>query len=89
MQQLVGGPSLAELDAEAEAASPASLICLPYFLGEKSPLHDPDLRGALVGLHLGHGRGDLFRACMEAVGFGFKNHVDAFGEAGIPLLNAR
>jgi xylulokinase len=90
VQQLVGGGvSLAELDAEAEAASPASLICLPYFLGEKSPLHDPDLRGAVVGLHLGHARGDLFRACMEAVAFGFRNHADAFIDGGIRLGRAR
>jgi xylulokinase len=87
-QQLVGGVPLAELDAEAEDATPASLICLPYFLGEKSPLHDPDLRGALIGLHLGHGRGDIFRACMEAVGFGFRDHVDAFSDRGIQLGQA-
>ena len=89
VQNLVGGPSLAELDAEADASAPASLICLPYFLGEKSPLHDPDLRGALVGLHLGHTRGDIFRACMEAVGFGFKNHVEAFADGGITLSSAK
>jgi xylulokinase len=89
IQHLVGSPSLAELDAEADRATPASLICLPYFLGEKSPLHDPDLRGAFVGLHLAHDRGDFFRAGMEAVGFGFKNHVDAFLDAGIPLASAR
>ncbi len=89
VQHLVGDASLADLDAEADVASPASLICLPYFLGEKSPLHDPDLRGAFVGLHLGHNRGDVFRACMEAVGFGFRNHVDAFVDAGIHLGSAK
>lgn len=89
VQNLVGGPPLAELDAEADASAPASLICLPYFLGEKSPLHDPDLRGVLVGLHLGHTRGDIFRACMEAVGFGFKNHVEAFADGGITLSSAK
>jgi len=89
IQHLVGSPSLAELDAEAEAALPVSMLCLPYFLGEKSPLHDPDLRGALVGLHLGQGRGEVFRAAMEAVGFGFKNHVEAFSEVGIVLRSAR
>jgi xylulokinase len=89
VQNLVGGPPLAELDAEADVSAPASLICLPYFLGEKSPLHDPDLRGVLVGLHLGHTRGDIFRACMEAVGFGFKNHVEAFADGGITLSSAK
>lgn len=88
-QHLFGDVPLHELDAQAEAAAPVSLLCLPYFLGEKSPLHDPDLRGAFVGLHLGQGRGHMFRACMEAVGFGFRNHVDAFRSAGIELGSAR
>ena len=88
-QATVGGPSLEELDQEAGPAAPASLICLPYFLGEKSPLHDPGLRGAFVGLHLGTTRGDMFRACMEATAFGFRNHVDAFAEAGVKLDQGR
>lgn len=88
-QELVGGPPLAELDVEADAATPASIICLPYFLGEKSPLHDPDLRGAFVGLHLGHRRGDLYRACLEAVAYGFRNHVEVFADAHLDLGDAR
>lgn len=89
VQALVGGVPLAVLDEEAASVAPASLVCLPYFLGEKSPLHDPDLRGAFVGLHLGHQRGDLFRACMEAVAYGFRNHVDAFRERSVGLGRAR
>lgn len=89
LQALVGGASLEELDREADAAQPASLICLPYFLGEKSPLHDPDLRGALIGLHLGSTRGDMFRALMEATAFGFRDHIDAFNEAGVRLGEGR
>jgi xylulokinase len=88
-QQLFGGVDLAVLDSEAAAAGPAQLICLPYFLGEKSPIHDPDLRGAFVGLHLGHTRRDLFRACMEAVAYGFRNHVEVFSDAGVELGPAR
>jgi xylulokinase len=88
-QQLFGGVDLAVLDSEAAGAGPAQLVCLPYFLGEKSPIHDPDLRGAFVGLHLGHGRGDLFRAAMEAVAYGFRNHVDAFSDAAVELGQAR
>ena len=88
-QQLFGGTDLAVLDAEAAAAGPAEVVCLPYFLGEKSPLHDPDLRGAFVGLHLGQGRGDLFRACMEAVAYGFRDHVEAFASRGLVMGEAR
>jgi xylulokinase len=89
LQALVGGAPLDELDREADEALPASLMCLPYFLGEKSPLHDPDLRGAFIGLHLGSTRGDVFRAGMEATAFGFRQHVDAFAEAGVQLGEGR
>lgn len=85
LQTLLGGTDLPTLDAEAAAQTPASLICLPYFLGEKSPLHDPDLRGAFIGLHLGSSRGDLHRAILEATAYGFRQHIDIFLERGMSL----
>jgi xylulokinase len=76
---------VAELEAEAIAATPAELICLPYFLGEKSPLHDPDLRGAFLGLHLGHTRGDMYRAILEGIAYGFRHHTEVFSERKVAL----
>ncbi|KGI68024.1 FGGY-family carbohydrate kinase [Mycolicibacterium rufum] len=84
-QALVGGVSLTDLDEEATPRPPAEILCLPYFLGEKSPLHDPDLRGVFAGMHLGHTRADMYRAVLEAIAFGFRHHVDVFGDIGIPL----
>lgn len=88
-QRLVGVDSIETLESQAAAAQPAELICLPYFLGEKSPLHDPDLRGAFLGLHLGHNRGDLYRAVLEAIAYGFRHHADIFAERGVTLGLAR
>lgn len=87
--QLVAPADRTVLEAEAGAKEPGGLICLPYFLGEKSPLHDPALRGAFVGLHLGHSRGDLYRAILESVAYGFRHHVDVFRECGVTLGSAR
>jgi xylulokinase len=84
-QSVSGGTPVAELEAEAAAAAPAELICLPYFLGEKSPLHDPDLRGAFLGLHLGHTRGDLYRSILEGIAYGFRQHAQIFAERGVLL----
>lgn len=84
-QALVGGAELTTLDDEAAQRPPAEVLCLPYFLGEKSPLHDPDLRGTFAGLHLGHTRADLYRSVLEAIAFGFRHHVDVFTDIGIPL----
>jgi xylulokinase len=88
-QGIAGDPTVSELEAEAAASDPAGLVCLPYFLGEKSPLHDPDLRGAFLGLHLGHTRGDLYRAVLEAIAYGFRHHTDVFAERGVVLGQAR
>lgn len=84
-QALVGGAELTALDDEAARRAPAEILCLPYFLGEKSPLHDPDLRGTFAGLHLGHTRADMYRSVLEAIAFGFRHHVDVFTDIGIPL----
>jgi xylulokinase len=59
------------LEAEAAESPPGArgLIALPFFMGARSVRLNPDARGALVGLSLGHGRGDIARAIMEGVAF--------------------
>ncbi|HWG74345.1 MAG TPA: FGGY family carbohydrate kinase [Acidimicrobiales bacterium] len=89
LQALLGGTDLSSLDAQAAARRPAEVLCLPYFLGEKSPLHDPDLRGAFVGLHLGHDGATLHRAVLEAIAYGFRHHLEVFGEVGVRVGDAR
>jgi xylulokinase len=88
---IVGDASLDQLDAEAQSTPPGShgVVCQPYFLGEKSPIHDPSLRGAFVGLHLASTRGDLFRSVLEAVAYGFRHHLDVLAERGVTLGPAR
>jgi xylulokinase len=84
-RELAGGASLEQLDAEGEAAGAGAggIVALPYMLGEKTPLNDPDARGAFVGLSLSHGRGHLFRAVLEGIAFGFRHHLDIFAELGL------
>ena len=55
---------------------------MPYFLGEKTPIHDPYARGTLVGLGLHHTLGHIWRAALEAVVFGFRHHIEVFEELG-------
>lgn len=81
---LAGGASLATLDDEAITSDPGAggVVALPYLLGEKTPIHDPDARGAFIGITLATRRGDLFRAVLEATAFGFRHHLDVFAELG-------
>jgi xylulokinase len=88
-QDTLGGVDLVILDLEAGASKPGALLTLPYFLGEKSPLHDPDLRGAIMGLHLGTTRGDLHRSFLEGIAYGFRQHMEIFASRGLQLNSPR
>jgi xylulokinase len=78
----LGDEPHARLDRLAADVPPGAdgLILLPYFLGEKTPIHDPYARGTLVGLGLHHTLGHIWRAALEAVTFGFRHHVEVFEE---------
>lgn len=75
---------LKNLDTEAEKLMPAAdgLVVLPYFLGEKTPLFDPNARGVFFGLTLAHSQAHIFRAILESVIYGFRHHIEVIEEMG-------
>jgi xylulokinase len=75
---------LDRLAADVPAGS-EGVVLLPYFLGEKTPLHDPHARGTLVGLGLHHKLAHVWRAALEGVIFGFRHHVEVFREMGLSV----
>ncbi len=76
--------AFATLAAEATASPPGAsgLIMLPYFSGERTPIHDPDAKGSFFGLNLTHSRGDMYRALIEGIAYGTNHVVETFAEAG-------
>lgn len=88
-QNTFGFVELSQLDDLAKSSRPGALIALPFFLGEKSPIHDANLRGVIAGLHLGTSRGDIHRSFLEAIAFGFRHHLEVFSERGLVLNNPR
>jgi xylulokinase len=71
--------------AELAATSPAGahgLVALPYFSGERTPLSDPDARGMIFGLTLGHTRADIYRALLESVGYAIRHNIEAMAADG-------
>ncbi|MBK8440913.1 MAG: FGGY-family carbohydrate kinase [Rhodobacter sp.] len=82
--QLARDADFATLTAEAEASPKGAkgLICLPYFSGERTPIHDPAAKGAFFGLDLTHSRGDMFRAVLEGIAAGTAHVVETYAEAG-------
>jgi xylulokinase len=87
-QKITGETDLVAMDDLAQREKPATILCLPYFLGEKSPLHDPDLRGVFFGMHLGTNKAELYRSILEAIAFGFRHHRDIFRDTGLQVTRA-
>jgi xylulokinase len=80
------GTDFDELIEAARHVAPGSegLLLLPYFAGERTPIFDPNARGAWVGMSLRHGRGHLYRSVLEAVAFGVRHNLSTMAAAGAP-----
>ena len=88
---LGGTISTDALLAEAAATPPGAdgLVFLPYLAGERSPIWDPEARGVLAGLTLGHGRGHIARAIVEASALAIRHVAAPMLTAGVQVTAMR
>jgi xylulokinase len=72
------------LDEEAAGSPPGArnLLVHPFFMGARSTRWNPDARGLIFGLSLGHTRGDITRALLEGVGFEVATCLDGLRAMG-------
>jgi len=66
-----------------------SLLFLPYLAGERAPLWDPYARGTFIGLTANHGRKEMTRAVVEAVGFAIRDVIGVMEENGLEIGELR
>jgi len=86
-RDLPGETAFAALADEATEVPPGAngLLFLPYFSGERTPIHDPLAKGAFFGLNLTHERGHMYRALIEGIAFGTAHVVETYREIGVDL----
>ncbi|RKN05725.1 FGGY-family carbohydrate kinase [Streptomyces radicis] len=88
-EQLLGRPraELPGLIASATALPPGEhgLLVLDYFMGNRTPLRDPRLRGAILGLTAGTRPEEVYRAAVEGVAYGTRQVLDSFVAGGVPV----
>jgi xylulokinase len=83
-RELAPDGAFGKLAREAEAAPPGArgLVMLPYFSGERTPIHDAAAKGVLFGLNLTHQRGDIYRALLEGIACGTNHIIETYREIG-------
>ena len=83
------GPEALIVEAAAVPAGADGLVFLPYLAGERSPIWEPQARGAFVGLTLAHGRAHLARAVLEAAAFALRHVATPIVDAGVTIRELR
>ena len=81
-KDLQGDDIFIKLAKEAEQSPPGSkgIIFLPYFSGERTPIHDTHAKGTFFGLDLTHNRSDMYRSIFEGIAYGTNHVFDTFKE---------
>lgn len=59
------------------------LIYLPYLMGERSPVLDPEARGVFFGLSARHTKAHLTRAVLEGITLSQRHNLEVLHEMGI------
>ncbi|HEY8239428.1 MAG TPA: FGGY family carbohydrate kinase [Candidatus Limnocylindrales bacterium] len=93
-----GASAFSGLSAEAAAAATVrsagaaaaggageSILFLPYFSGERTPINDPFARGVAAGLSLRTRRGDLYLALLEGIAYATRANIEAMRDLGAPI----
>jgi L-ribulokinase len=79
--------SFAELEAAAGEIAPGAsgLVALDWFNGNRTILADADLTGMIAGLTLNSTPADVYRALIEAIGFGNRAIIENFTSHGVAI----
>jgi xylulokinase len=80
------------IQADAQAVTPrdSRIILLPYLMGERAPIWNPDARGVFFGIERIHSRKHFARATLEASAFSGRTLIDAIIESyGKPPVKMR
>lgn len=84
--------SFDDLTTEAGKVKPGSdgVIFLPYMVGERSPIWNPDAKGVFYGLGFDKTRGHMIRALLEGVAFSLQHNLQTAEEVGahVGVMNA-
>lgn len=67
---------LMDSEAEKEPLGANGLLLIPHFAASAAPYWNPEARGVLFGLSLGHQRSSVIRAILEGIAFEVQKNIN-------------
>jgi xylulokinase len=83
------GVNVYDLLMEEMSDEISPVMLLPHFSGSGTPYLDTQSKGAVLGLSLATGKGDIIRAILEGVSFEMKYNLELLQEAGVKIDEIR
>jgi xylulokinase len=68
---------------------PTGILALPHFSGAATPYMDSNAKGALIGLTLEHGVGDIYKALQEGICYESALNMELLAQSGIKISSLR
>ncbi|HZA93640.1 MAG TPA: FGGY family carbohydrate kinase [Gemmatimonadales bacterium] len=78
---------LIEVLAASSPAGANGLLVIPTMVGAGAPYWEPNARGMILGLGLGHDRASMARAFMEGVALELRNTLEEMRRLGVPITD--
>ncbi len=87
LRRTLGQKDFKLMTQQAEKLAPGAdgVLCIDWFNGCRTPLMDGELRGAFLGLSMGHTPGHMYRALLEASACGVRWIVELLQKGGVPV----
>ncbi|MBQ6819509.1 MAG: xylulokinase, partial [Clostridia bacterium] len=88
-EKILGTDDFKTEESAMDIAAENPVLFLPYLMGERSPLNDPDVRGMFYGMSLATTRAQMGQAVLEGVAFAFRHNIDIIRSSGIEIHKAK
>ena len=85
MDEIIGTKDYAAEQKAIEKLGENHVFFLPYLMGERSPLNDPDARGTFTGITMDTTRADMTQAVLEGVAFALRDSFEVAKALGINI----
>ena len=66
--------------ARSSSIGANGMFFLPYLMGERTPLWDPNTKGAFIGFTLFHDKNDMIRSVYEGIAYALRTVLDVYKE---------
>ena len=85
MDEIIGTKDYAAEQKAIDKLGENHVFFLPYLMGERSPLNDPNARGTFTGITMDTTRADMTQAVLEGVAFALRDSFEVAKALGIKI----